>query len=391
MNSLPRSCHLLLVMVVMGTLVTTSNGHGYLMTPQSRNYYAKTNGRYSCNSATEDCSDIPLAEDCPHCMNRADDGAVCGVKQDDPTRSYDTPKNVVGGSMPWITQASYQPGQVIDIDFVLTAHHKGHVSVYACPLTVPSVVPTKECFDKYPLEFISDSKYGAVKDSNYPERFYIAPPSVALEQRHGGSFYLSKMKLPSDVSGRVVLQWRYYTANSCVYPGYSTYAWPATWGGATNNVGSLGECPSPLPDFGSAPERFWNCADVMIGTDDNPPVASPIPVPVPAPIPAPVPTPPVQPPVILITPVDVPTPRPPSLRPTTVRPTPTPTGSLGACCRNNSTGLKAANVGCTGFVSCVDGRNYGYNGCPSGLIFNERLQVCDYRTNVPSCSVHCTA
>lgn len=44
--------------------------------------------------------------------------------------------------------------------------------MYACPIT-HGQVPTQECFDANPLTFISDEKYGAVPDVNYPQRAYI--------------------------------------------------------------------------------------------------------------------------------------------------------------------------------------------------------------------------
>jgi len=40
--------------------------------------------------------------------------------------------------------------------------------MYACPIT-HGQVPTQECFDANPLTFISDEKYGAVPDVNYPQ------------------------------------------------------------------------------------------------------------------------------------------------------------------------------------------------------------------------------
>lgn len=400
-----KATSMVIAVLTVNSSIILCNGHGYLMTPKSRNYFASTDGMYYCNPSVDDCDSVPTVEDCPHCMNRADNSALCGVKQNDPTRNYDTPKNYNGGPMPWIPQATYAvAGQEIDIDFVLTAHHKGHVSMYACPVSSTGV-PTQACFDQNPLAFEWDYKYGAVKDVNYPERFYIAPPDVqgGLESRQGGVYYQARMKLPAGVSGQVLLQWRYYTANSCIYSGYDAYPWPAHWGGSGPNLGGLGVCPSPLPSFTSAPERFWNCAEVMIGGVPPPP-PTPSPTVSTGAVPTRAPSTPTGLPTRVPTraPTRAPTPAAPSLPagPTPAIPVPTappapsssPAGTGGACCRNGVNGLKAAN-GCLGFVSCVNGTNHGYIACPPGLVFNEAGSngYCDYASNVPNCVSHCAA
>lgn len=55
----------------------------------------------------------------------------------------------------------------------------GHFEFSACPVHYPNV-PTEDCFEKYPLEFVRDEYYGAVKDVNYPNRAYI-PYESAFE------------------------------------------------------------------------------------------------------------------------------------------------------------------------------------------------------------------
>ena len=54
-------------------------------------------------------------------------------------------------------------------------------------------------------------------------------------------------ELPRDVSGdRCIIQWRYYTANSCEMPGYRDYAWPgADWRNPAGGWG-LSTCQVPL-------------------------------------------------------------------------------------------------------------------------------------------------
>jgi hypothetical protein len=122
------------------------------------------------------------------------------------------------------SQACYQPGQIIDLEVTLTAHHKGHFEFKMCPI-VPFEVPTQACFDANPLTFVTTF------DPNYPERAYI--PDAAA-----GNTFSYKYKLPDGLSGDLVLlQWHYVTANSCIPEGYYGYNWP---------VGTYWSGPNPL-------------------------------------------------------------------------------------------------------------------------------------------------
>ena len=58
---------------------------------------------------------------------------------------------------------------MIDVESVLTAHHKGHFELKACPIA-PGEVPTQSCFDNNKLTFVEDKLYGAPADLLYPER-----------------------------------------------------------------------------------------------------------------------------------------------------------------------------------------------------------------------------
>lgn len=40
---------------------------------------------------------------------------------------------------------------------------------------------------------------------------------------------------------------------------------------------------------------------------------------------------------------------------------------------------------CSGIIQCHGGEMFQHNGCPSGLVFNERKQQCDYKNQVPEC------
>lgn len=154
--------------------------------------------------------------------------------------------------MPADPQAAYSQGQEIDLEVVLTAHHKGHFEFFACPIN-HGQAPTADCFKTNPLEFVSDALYGAVKDANYPNRAYIAPSDYndIVKDSTGldGIYYRFRMKLPDNVTGDlVVLQWHYLTANSCVYPGYTSYPFPPDWGTVLTGVGG---CPTTLDPTGT--------------------------------------------------------------------------------------------------------------------------------------------
>ena len=95
--------------------------------------------------------------------------------------------------MPWISQAIYNPGDIIQVDSYLAAHHKGHFEVKGCPLGRES---SQECFDAYPLEFVEDLLFGMPKDQAHPGRGYL----------HGTESRLSmQFRLPAGLVGEQVL------------------------------------------------------------------------------------------------------------------------------------------------------------------------------------------
>ena len=94
------------------------------------------------------------------------------------------PKNVLGESLAWSQQATFREEAIIDIEAVLTAHHRGHFVMKVCPLS-EKLIPDEACFDSHILEFVSDELYGAPKDVNHPERGYVAPPSDGIYETSG--------------------------------------------------------------------------------------------------------------------------------------------------------------------------------------------------------------
>ena len=129
-------------------------------------------------------------------------------------------------------QESYSQGDKIQVDVVLTAHHKvrstlvfspliiqqksessfvqGHFEFSACPIQ-HGEIPQQDCFDKYQLTFVKDLLYGGVADENYPERAYVAPMKYSLQESDSNTnevSYSFLMQLPRDLHGDLVLiQW----------------------------------------------------------------------------------------------------------------------------------------------------------------------------------------
>eukprot|EP00546_Thalassionema_frauenfeldii_P018562 CAMPEP_0178907736 /NCGR_PEP_ID=MMETSP0786-20121207/7536_1 /TAXON_ID=186022 /ORGANISM="Thalassionema frauenfeldii, Strain CCMP 1798" /LENGTH=295 /DNA_ID=CAMNT_0020579567 /DNA_START=443 /DNA_END=1331 /DNA_ORIENTATION=- len=160
----------------------------------------------------------------------------------------------------------------LTVEVVLTAHHKGHFEFKACPYKEKGEKIAQSCFDDYPLLVVSDDFYGMSPDPDFPERAYI--PSLSQwnlqSEGSGGSLYRYTLQLPKDLpSGNILLQWHYLTANTCIYSGYDSYAFPSDWG----NMGYKGKpyCQMPLSLDGlGLPEQFWNCAEIyMEGNNDE--------------------------------------------------------------------------------------------------------------------------
>jgi hypothetical protein len=166
---------------------------------------------------------------------------------------YNSPNKVEG---------TFKEGDLIDLDVVISAHHKGHFVYKACPIN-PDEAATQDCFDAHPLTFVQDNLYGAVPDPNYPERAYLPPstyPGSKTDSSDGitGIKYSHKYRLPDGISGsNVLIQWHWVTGNSgCSHEGYDVYPWPAGF----ENQYEKHPCP-PLSDTGVGNEQFWNCAE----------------------------------------------------------------------------------------------------------------------------------
>ena len=132
------------------SFIRQADAHGYVFEPEARNVRAALNKDTSLNEDT--WNNGPWrTEYCPHCVNG---GGVCGINQAG-TRDYTRYKSDIVDT--------FDQGSVIDVKSVITAHHRGHVEMWLCPLAVP----TPECFQANPLEFVEDLLYGAPKDDQF--------------------------------------------------------------------------------------------------------------------------------------------------------------------------------------------------------------------------------
>ena len=275
---------LLLVAAASFLPVVVVDAHGALTLPASRNWRASNQVEGKADWNCE--AGAPLIDWNWHSLNENEDelgsgveSSVCGITQrgSGTILDYENPKDCSGGALEFQPQATYVPGQEIDIEVVLTAHHEGYFEFFICGDTSS---PSTECFDEYPLEFVRDPLYGAPKDPNYPSRAYVPPRDF-----YDGQTHKYVMKLPDSLPfGNVLLQWRYIAGNTCSpNPEYIDF-YNSAWGDAANGYSKAGLRPcginfdfEPLPPTRASqdrvPERFWNCAEVEILDGTLPPVA----------------------------------------------------------------------------------------------------------------------
>ena len=107
---------------------------------------AETEGAPWRDCSATDCSAVPRIEYCSHCLNRyngfaptadAVDASYCGVTQDG-ERGY---TDVIAHDGSVIREppvrATLTAGEELDVEFTITAHHKGHVELGVCCLDPP--------------------------------------------------------------------------------------------------------------------------------------------------------------------------------------------------------------------------------------------------------------
>eukprot|EP00586_Coscinodiscus_wailesii_P020102 CAMPEP_0172495532 /NCGR_PEP_ID=MMETSP1066-20121228/71450_1 /TAXON_ID=671091 /ORGANISM="Coscinodiscus wailesii, Strain CCMP2513" /LENGTH=453 /DNA_ID=CAMNT_0013267269 /DNA_START=143 /DNA_END=1504 /DNA_ORIENTATION=+ len=227
-----------------------------MISPRSRNWYAYEAGR---DDRTNSPPGTPPREYCSHCLNSKLANQVCGLGN---AQSYDDWNDLKGDPMPWMSQGNFVEGQEILVHTQLTTNHAGHMELMICPLEGDESA-SQECFDSHPLRFVRDICYGGPADDIYPVRGYY---STNMEH-----YFI--YKLPTGISGsRVLMQWRYITANSCIPPGYFNPDLDLAGRGWLRGFSMAGcnndeQDPPQLkldPTGSGAPEQFWNCAEISI-------------------------------------------------------------------------------------------------------------------------------
>lgn len=273
---LERATHILAALMSVHSPQLFVEGHGYLESPRSRNFYASEVGP-SCSGAG-----CPPAEYCRHCLNT--NLGVCG-KFDN--RNYETAnwidKN--GDRMPWISQAGngnamggeYVEGGTIVVNSYLATHHNGHMEIRACVMddSDSAKCTTPEEFEGNELHFLQDlihpnaetSDIPMPADPDYPERGMYAGGQGGPTKSFSFLY-----QLPEGISGeKVLLQWKYATANSCSPPGYDKYFGDHPELPDSFWTSEVSVCDWPYPSDGARstvdpawPEQFFNCAEVAI-------------------------------------------------------------------------------------------------------------------------------
>jgi len=196
---------------------------------------------------------VPAKEYCYHCLNMKASNEICGRSGN---QNYDNFLDSQNQPMPWRSEETYEEGQIITVKSHMSTHHRGHIELRICPTGDSASLA---CLDnpKYMVEFVDDPMHGAPVDSANLRAGHLAERSKID--------YEMRFKLPMGVTGeKVLMQWKYVTANSCNPPGYTSYPWPNdNWW-----VSGLSPCYLPYTEDGSRPpnkpEQFWNCAQITI-------------------------------------------------------------------------------------------------------------------------------
>uniref|UniRef100_A0A0G4HRU4 CBM1 domain-containing protein n=1 Tax=Chromera velia CCMP2878 TaxID=1169474 RepID=A0A0G4HRU4_9ALVE len=181
------------------------------------------------------------------------------------------------------TASVYSSGGIIDIEVVITAHHRGHYEFFLCDvrdLPDPSGKLEQACFNKYPLRRAPVEGEISPVDPLYPGRYYLEPPCARdhVDQtvangykRHFESAQTTRMQyyLPDIECEHCVLQWYWWEANACNPIGYRReyFSTVKEFDGCSAGdwwQDNLRDCKD------GNTEEFWNCADIAITRDGNP-------------------------------------------------------------------------------------------------------------------------
>jgi len=266
-------------------------GHAFLSEPPSRNLVAN-----------RDLSDAdPRKEYCPHCLqgggpptvkkrangmwptkNAPGSHGLCGDPKQGAAVDADWRKEPY--LIPTQVQRTYTPGEVVEFEIEVNAHHMGHYEFRICDQaldgsTLESIGAGQRCLDTWLLERAAPLPSCQSPDSNpdcqplddlHPERWFL-PPKVK-----SGEVHKMRYVIPAGLKcAHCTLQWYWSTGNTCLYDeGYFAYfekmaaaGWPASEWCPLCNGGSV--CGS---SFG---EEFWNCADIAVLPEGEQPPSQP--------------------------------------------------------------------------------------------------------------------
>eukprot|EP00904_Undaria_pinnatifida_P011980 jgi/Undpi1/7912/HiC_scaffold_24.g10384.m1 len=304
---------------LMSYLPQQAEGHAYLMSPVSRNFWA--------TDAFQDSS-YPDINYCPHCFQsrgpaavraRAEaetdptelamygDGAwphysayernelasngnyyepdaiavrhgICG----DPEQTAQEGSNLFGqNNANYPILETYAEGSVMEVKVVVSTYHWGHLEFFICnadDMSDPDGVVTQGCFNMHPLDRASDDDTASRIDPNHVGRYFLDPACRASETDQSmpdgafsGDVVTARYQLPDGLTcSRCIVQMVYYTGNSCRHPGYDEFN-PSSWDSecAPNTADWINTGVGMCGDGDAYPEEFWNCADIEITSDGN--------------------------------------------------------------------------------------------------------------------------
>ena len=288
-----------MLVVVVGYFAKHADAHGYMNMPKSRNRLANerswpedvnycphclnADGRrtslYTYPETINGARGHGLCGDAPRGGNACWDGSgECPEQAHMPGGKFFT--RDANGGLGGRVVATYIEGGIVDAEFVITAHHRGIISLRLCD----EEAVTEECLQKYPpLERVryEDEQLILAQPINpaYPELFYLNPKcSIGTDPSLGGAYRMrAKFRLPAGITcDACVLQMWWTTANSCVPPGFrdfdevnpgsgNPYLDCAGDGGAGFYSQYGSDCEST-----TQAEEFWNCADIKVTASGGP-------------------------------------------------------------------------------------------------------------------------
>lgn len=188
----------------------TTNAHGFLAEPASRNFIAHKKGIEDDHFSLSGGGPDVVWHNGYWKFGGGGHHYTCGRKQ------YNIPGKL---------QAIWKPGQTVNLVVTITTAHRGHIYFGLCSAKVS---PTPKCFAKHWL-----------KNAKTNKQYWD------LAGKPEGT-YKMKFILPKNFECPKCVLWMWWvTGNSCHPPGDS---------------GDMRKCGQ----YGAVPEEFWNCADVSI-------------------------------------------------------------------------------------------------------------------------------